>query len=352
MEIAAAISGETGVGQDSDDKATTPAAAPGKRRAPAHPHVVHQARASVPGRRGWIRSLLFTAGLLCLIALSVERVSGSLLFALIISVTGFAVAFHRYFPGSLFFSFAIANLTGIYACIFVLFVENDYREVDTAILPFGFIAPLAAFFAGTMWRRHAIRSVIASETLRDEGHFGRLIWWLGPVVAIGVLGLLIPQEGMTRIVLDGLFLAAMAAIAAVVFFTSRDVAIFLLDTGLLFEEFFDRAARLVIPVFAFLTFYSLTVIVFGSLYAAADHLAHVAHFRVDGILRELSFAESLYFSLTTLSMVGYGDIVPVAGPLRILVALELVCGIVLLLFGFNEIIGYSRERGRLSRRAG
>jgi len=43
--------------------------------------------------------------------------------------------------------------------------------------------------------------------------------------------------------------------------------------------------------------------------------------------------------------------VPVAGPLRILVALELVCGIVLLLFGFNEIIGYSRESHRCAKRA-
>jgi len=295
--------------------------------------------------------LFFTAGLLCLIALSVEHVSGSLLFALIISVTAFAVAFHHYFPGSLFFSFAIANLTGIYACIFVLFVESGYREVDAIFLPFGFTAPLVAFFAGTIWRRNAIRSVIASDKLRDEGHFGRLIWWLGPVVAIGVLGFLIPEEGISRAALDGLFLAAMIAIAAVVLFASRDVAIFLLDTGLLFEEFFERAARLIVPVFAFLTFYSLAVIVFGSLYAAADHLTHVAHFRVDGALHELSFAESLYFSLTTLSMVGYGDIVPVAGPLRILVALELVCGIVLLLFGFNEIIGYSRESHRCAKRA-
>jgi voltage-gated potassium channel len=42
-------------------------------------------------------------------------------------------------------------------------------------------------------------------------------------------------------------------------------------------------------------------------------------------------------------MVGYGDIVPAANPVRILVAIEIVCGIVLLLFGLNEIISYSRE---------
>jgi voltage-gated potassium channel len=311
---------------------------------------VARARGRIAGRHGWMRSLFFTAGLLCLIGLSVERVDGSLLIALIISVTSFAVAFHYFFPGSLFFGFALANLIGVYACIFVLFVESDYHEVDVVVLPFGFVAPLAAFFAGTLWRRHSIRAVLASERLRDEGHLGRVTSWLGPVFAIGILGFLIPHQGLSQTVLDGLFLAAMAAIAIVIFFASRDVAIFLLDTGLLFEEFFERAAGLVVPVFAYLTFYSFAVIVFGSLYSAIDHLTHTAHFHVDCVLRELSFAESLYFSLITLSMVGYGDIVPGANQIRILVAIEIVSGIVLLLFGFNEIISYSRENRRTRNR--
>jgi voltage-gated potassium channel len=294
-----------------------------------------------------MRSLIFTAGLLCLIALSIERAGGSLLVTLIVSVTGFAVAMHIYFPGSLFFSFALSNLIGVYACIFVLFVENDYREVDVVALPIGFVLPLIAFFAGTLWRRHSIRAVIASQEQRGEIRFGRALLWLVPVFAIGVLGFLIPA-GMSTATLDVLFLAAMTTIAVVVLLASRDVAIFLLDTGLLFEEFFARAARLTVPVFAYLTFYSLAVIVFGSVYSAIDHLTHVAHFHVDGVLRELSFAESLYFSLITLSMVGYGDIVPAANPIRVLVAIEIVCGIVLLLFGFNEIIGYSRDNRRRS----
>jgi voltage-gated potassium channel len=224
-------------------------------------------------------------------------------------------------------------------------VESDYCEVDVAVLPIGFVLPLVAFFAGTLSRRHAIRSVIAAQERRGDIRLGRALLWLAPVFAIGVLGFLIPA-GMSTADLDAVFLAAMTAIAAVVLLASRDVAIFLLDTGLLFEEFFERAARLAVPVFAYLTFYSLAVIVFGSIYSATDHLTHVAHFHVDGTLRELSFAESLYFSLITLSMVGYGDIVPAANPIRILVAIEIVCGIVLLLFGFNEIISYSRDNRR------
>lgn len=309
------------------------------------PRVMRPPKRKGARRSDWMRSLLFTAGLLFLISLSIERVGGSLLVTLIASVTGIAVAMHIYFPGSLFFSFALSNLIGVYACVFVLFVESDYREVDVAVLPIGFVLPLVAFLAGTLWRRHPIRSVIASQEMRGDIRIGRALLWLVPVFAIGVLGFLIPV-GLSTATLDTVFLAAMGVIAVVVLLASHDVAIFLLDTGLLFEEFFERAARLAVPVFAYLTFYSLAVIVFGSIYSAIDHLTHVAHFNVDGTLRELSFAESLYFSLITLSMVGYGDIVPAANPIRILVAIEIVCGIVLLLFGFNEIISYSRENHR------
>ncbi len=56
------------------------------------------------------------------------------------------------------------------------------------------------------------------------------------------------------------------ATATSVLTVSRDVAIFLVEAGLLFEEFFSRMSRLVIPAFAFFTFYSLIVILFASAY--------------------------------------------------------------------------------------
>jgi voltage-gated potassium channel len=139
-------------------------------------------------------------------------------------------------------------------------------------------------------------------------------------------------------------LAAMAAISIIVFLVSRDVAIFLLDTGLLFEAFFERMTSLIVPAFAFLTFYSLLVILFASLYTVLDHLAGGPHFRIDGALRAITFSESLFFSVTTLSTVGYGDIVPAGNAARLLAAIEIVCGVLLFLFGVNELFSFSQRR--------
>jgi voltage-gated potassium channel len=82
---------------------------------------------------------------------------------------------------------------------------------------------------------------------------------------------------------------------------SRNVAIFLVDAGLLFEEFFSRVSRLVIPAFAFVTFYSLIVILFASAYRLISAYTPERHFNVGGTLRGLSFSESIYFSIGTIS---------------------------------------------------
>jgi voltage-gated potassium channel len=66
-------------------------------------------------------------------------------------------------------------------------------------------------------------------------------------------------------------------------------------------------------------------------------------------VRTLSFAEALYFSVITMATVGYGDIVPEGAPVRALSAAEVVVGVLLLLFGFREIM-QAREVGARRRR--
>ena len=46
-----------------------------------------------------------------------------------------------------------------------------------------------------------------------------------------------------------------------------------------------------------------------------------------GALRGLSFSESIYFSINTISTVGYGDIIPYSNLARLLSSLEVFCGI-------------------------
>jgi len=300
--------------------------------------------------RKLIPVLVFTGALLGLIALSIGTVRRDLALMLILSVLAVVTAFHFLFRSSQFFAIALANLTGVYACIFVFFVESNFARVDAPVLWLGFNLPLLSFLGGSLWRRSAIQALVLRQRRQPPGNIGRIVTWLVPVLAVGAVTFWVPAVGASAGWLDLIFILAMAAISAVVLFVSRDVAVFLLDTAVLFEEFFRRAARLTAPAFAFLTFYSFLVIVFASLYSVLDNFSERRLFRIDGVVRQITFPESLYFSLTTLSTVGYGDIAPANDFIRILVALEIVCGILLLLFGFNEIFSYSRERWRSSDR--
>ena len=62
--------------------------------------------------------------------------------------------------------------------------------------------------------------------------------------------------------------------------------------------------------------------------------------------RRRRFSESIYFSINTISTVGYGDIIPYSNLARVLSSLEVFCGIMLLLFGVSELLEYAREHRR------
>lgn len=294
---------------------------------------------------GFYGAMAATAGLLALVALLLGIAEGYLAVAMIAAVIVVLGLFRFLLRSSRAFAFALANLIGTYACVFLFFVESNFEEVGAGALSAGFLMPLASFLAGSLWRRRDIERVILSGHFSDERRFARVLLWLVPVFGIGTVTFLVPHgPGAQEAQLLALF-GAMALISAVVFAVSHDVAVFLLDTGLLFEEFFGRIARLVIPAFAFLTFYSLLVILFASVYTIGNSLG-APNFRVAGSLRALTFPESLYFSLTTLSTVGYGDISPASNLARFITAIEIVCGVLLLLFGFNEIFSFAQERRR------
>jgi voltage-gated potassium channel len=179
--------------------------------------------------------------------------------------------------------------------------------------------------------------------IRSERRVIRAIVWLVPVFFVGGAVILLSRTVGTFLNMDMVFLGATSIIGLIVLIVSRDVAIFLVDAGLLFEEFFSRVARLVIPAFAFLTFYSLIVILFASAYRLISVEAPERHFNVGGAVRSLSFSESIYFSIGTISTVGYGDIVPYSNLARLLSSLEVFSGIMLLMFGVSELLEYARE---------
>lgn len=295
-------------------------------------------------RQGMLGAVAFTTLLLGLIALSIEAVVGELGLVLIGSVLAVVAVFHLVFPGSQFFTLALSNFIGIYACIFVFFIEANFISIGTVAQSIGFIMPLCAFLGGAWWRADSIRSIVMSRRFRDETQFSHALLWLLPMILIGGLTFVLPGQELSGTELQAAFLSAMTIISVIVIFVSRDIAIFLLDTGLLFEGFFQQTSRLLVPAFAFLTFYSLLVIMFAGTYAVTDRFSTDPNFTIEGVRRHISFSESLYFSVVTLSTVGYGDIHPSSGLVRLIATVQIVLGVLLLLFGFSAILGHSEAR--------
>jgi voltage-gated potassium channel len=294
--------------------------------------------------RKWLKALAPTALLLILIALSLQTLESLFFLVTLGSVLAGVAAFYLMFPGSRLVSIALTNFLAVYACLFVFFVETNFGAVSLWAVRVGFPLPIAAFLGGALWRRAEIRALLDQERLQDADIFGRTIRWLAPLVILGAFTFLLPGWALASSAHDAVFLVAMVVIAAMVFWVSADVCAFLIETGLLFEEFFHRISSLFVPAFTFFTFYTLNVIVFAAIYRIVDRLSAAPDFLVAGQARDISFLESLYFSIITLSTVGYGDIVPLSNPMRVIISVQILVGVMLLLFGFSEIISYVRER--------
>lgn len=286
----------------------------------------------------------FTVFMLTLVALAVGEVAGYF-FVLMLAVVVIAVGtINLVFESSLFFSIALANFIAIYACAFIFFTLANFPMVPVWSIYVGYVTPLVAFVLGAIRRRDEIRSIVSAHRVREERHFGRILSWLIPVILIGMATFAVQAGALASGSLTAIYLGSMVLIGVTVFFASQDVATFMLDTGLLFEEFFGRVTALLVPAFAFLTFYSVLVIVFGCVYRIVDRFSAVPNFQVLGNAARLSFPDALYFSLITVSTVGYGEIVPASNAVKAIVAVQILCGILLLLFGFYELINYTRGK--------
>jgi voltage-gated potassium channel len=294
----------------------------------------------------WVSELARVAvplAFVSIVAAAVGRITTPLFFAMIFSAALVIVVIRALFPAGQLFPIAFASLIAVYAAIFSLFVEEIFRGIDAAFLVVGFCLPIVFFVVGCWLRRDQVRAVVAHPAIRSERRVMRAAVWLVPVFFVGGAVILLSRTVGALANMDMVFLGAMSIIGLIVLTVSREVAIFLVDAGLLFEEFFARVSRLVIPAFAFFTFYSLIVILFASAYRLISAYTSEAQFSVGGALRGLSFSESIYFSINTISTVGYGDIIPYSNLARVLSSLEVFCGIMLLLFGVSELLEYARE---------
>lgn len=295
--------------------------------------------------RGFLYAFGFTAGLTLLVAAAVGPEFAWLGLAVLLANAGSFAFFYLLFPGSRAFAVGLANGLAAYACLFVYFLEANFAAVSEVARSVGFLLPVLGFLAGTALRRRTIEGIVTARQPRATAHPHRIFLWLLPVGAVGIATFFVPALDLGDEGHDLVFLGAMLAIGATVALLSANIAVFLLDSALLFEQLFRRLGRLVTAAFAFLTFYSLLVIAFGAIYRLLDVVSTKPQFLIGGVARDLAFSEALYFSLVTLATLGYGDVVPAAAAARILVAIQTVIGLLLLLFGFAEIQRALRERG-------
>jgi voltage-gated potassium channel len=302
----------------------------------AHPITHHH-------RHRLLRSIVCTGCLLALISLAIGGSAPGIATATLGAVIGLAVTFHLLLPGSDFFSIVFANSIGVYACLFVFLTSANFSKVTGAPLDISFVMPLVTFLIGILWRRKEIASLVHSRH-GVVGKFNRLFVWTVPLVTICALTFILPIAEASQRDQNTALLYAMAAISLVGFLGSRDISVFLLDIGLLFEDFFVHAMRLLKPAFALLTCSSLTIITFASLYTIIDRFAATPHFTISGAARKLTLADGLYLSVSTLSTAGYSDIIATTSIGRLLMAAETFCGVTLLLFGVEAILASGRQK--------
>lgn len=294
-------------------------------------------------RKGMI-GISLTVGLLALIGFAVEE-AGGYFFVLMFTVVVLSVlAIHLLFESSVFFSISLANFISVYSCLFIFFALTNFAHVPAWAIDVGYVFPLVAFVVGAARHRADIQSIVNAHRIREERHFGRVLRWLIPIFVVALLTFVTRKWIDQDEYQSAIFLGAMFLMSASLFFASRDVATFMLDTGILFEEFFHRVAGLLVPAYAFLTFYSMLVIVFACIYRIADRFSEQPQFNILGNPESLTFPDALYFSLITVSTVGYGEIVPISNGIKVVVTLQIVSGVLLLLFGFYELIHYTRGR--------
>jgi voltage-gated potassium channel len=278
-----------------------------------------------------------------LVGFAVAGSFNSFFLIIVLTTIGAAILIRWLFPDDSYFAMTFTSLIGVYTTIFAFFADEVFGLIRPGVSGIGFSLPISSFVAACWFWRDDIKLVVDQRNLYDGPPLTKALLWLLPVASVGGVVLSLSVYAETTMNTELAFLVAMLTIAVVVLFGGRSVAIFLVDAGLLFEEFFLRMSRLAIPAFAFLTFYSMIVIVFASFYSILSQLSAMSHFRVEGVARAISFSEAIHFSLVTISTVGYGDIVPASNLARALSSIEVICGVLLLLFGVSELLEYTRE---------
>jgi voltage-gated potassium channel len=285
----------------------------------------------------WLRSIGFTVVLVGLVAAAIGADWSITLGSVATSAVGFGF-FYLLFPGGAHFGMTVANFLAIYACMFEFFRSANFSRAPTEFALPALALPVLGFLFGCFLRRRQVFAIIRASRVRGLEHLPRLTGWFIGTIAVGAASFTLPRLALQPIAQGLTLLASMAVISAIVVLAVRDVVLVMIDVATVFESVTARLDRLVLPMMAFTTFYALIVVVFACLYRIADLTSLEPQFAVHALAARISFADALYYSVATITTLGFGDIAPSAQLVRALTGLEVVSGILMLLFGFSEIM--------------
>ena len=285
----------------------------------------------------WLRSIGFTLALVGLVAAALGADVWSTLSSLVTCAVGFGF-FYLLFPGGAHFGMTVANFLALYACLFQFFHDANFPAAPHPFVLGGVALPVLAFLVGCFLRRRQVFSIIHARRIRRLEHLPRLTPWLLGAVAVGAASFALPRLELEPLGQGITLLAAMALVALFIILSVRDVVLIMMDIAMVFESVAVRLDRLIMPMLAFLTFYALIVVVFACLYRIADLTTPVPQFVLHSEPARIRFVDALYYSVATITTLGFGDIAPSSLLVRALTALEVVSGVLMLLFGFAEIM--------------
>jgi voltage-gated potassium channel len=292
-----------------------------------------------PGKadRHWLHTVLFTLALVGLVTLATGADLAFAATALATCGVGFGF-FYLLFATGAHFGLVMANALAVYVAMFASFRDANFGQAPLLAALVAFALPVLSFLAACVASRGTIGHALEGRHHLVPRALPRLVRWLPAVIVVGTASFILPESGLTARQQGHALVASMAVIALFVAFAARDIVVLLIDVAAVFESVAARGHRLVMPMLAFITYYALVILVFTCLYRVAEMALGEPQFRVHGEPRALSFAEALYFSVVTMATVGYGDVVPEGMPVRALAAVQVIAGVLLLLFGFHEIV--------------
>lgn len=293
-----------------------------------------------PARRldeHWLRSIGFTVLLVGLVAAASGADRVLTLSCIGTCAVGFGF-FYFVFPGGAHFGMTVANFLAIYACMFEFFREANFADAPRPLMILALAMPVVGFLVSCLTRRRRVYALIRARQVRELDHLPRLTRWLLGTFAVGAISFALPGFGLSPLQQGLTLLVAMGAITLFVMLAVRDVVLVMVDVAMVFEGVAARLDRLIMPMMAFLTFYALIVVVFGCLYRIADLTTPTPQFSLHGVPARIGFVDGLYYSIATITTLGFGDIAPISNLVRALTGLEVVSGVLMLLFGFSEIM--------------